>query len=211
MRQTITTHLAATACCFLALSASASSDDPPLIGFWESAQTSQGGIGTALEFTDDGRFAQLAVVLVEAGYRLEDEALVFIDDAGQEQVMPIRFDAGAMKMSGPDGTELRKTRIDDPSGGESAILGAWSYDYPGQGTAFERYTEDGRMLFRLVLRAERGTYEVKGKKVRLDAPNQKALVWRFDREAEELVIGPRGDQARYRLVAGGPWYVGESP
>jgi hypothetical protein len=185
---------------------SARADEAEPVGFWESVETSQGGIGAALELTEDGRVRLSAVVLVESAYRLDGDHLVLTDPAGGEQEIPITFGHGTMTMTGPDGSKLEKTRLQDPSAGSSPILGDWFYDYFGQGTAYERYTEDGKMLFRLPLRIDAGTYRLQGGRMKVEVAGQKKKwTWRLD--GGELVIGPRGKESRYRRVPDGAWYL----
>lgn len=196
---------------------SAHADEPPAaspagqtpVGFWESTETSAGGIGAALELRADGTLRHGAVVLVETGYRLEPGrpvSLVLVDESGAEKAIPITLDGDTMTMTGPDGSTLEKTRTRTPSDASSPILGDWSYPHYTGPTAYERYTEDGTMLFRLPIKVETGTYRIDGDRLRVSVAREKAK-WTWRLEGEELVVGPKGDTHRYRRVEDGAWYL----
>jgi len=179
------------------------------VGFWESTETSAGGIGAALELRADGTLRHGAVVLVETEYRLESghpARLGMVDESGTEQAIPITLAGDTMTMTGPDGSTLEKTRLRAPSDASSPILGDWSYPHPTGSTAYERYTEDGTMLFRLPIRVETGTYEVDGDRLRMKVSGEKAR-WTWRLEGDVLVAGPKGDTHRYRRVPDGTWYL----
>ena len=181
-------------------------EDSP-VGFWESVETSAGGLGAALELAADGTLRHGTVVLVETGYRLgETGRLVLIDASGAEQAIPITLAGDTMTMTGPDGSTLEKTRIRSPSGAPSPILGDWSYPHYTGPTAYERYTEDGTMLFRLPIKVETGTYQIDGDRLRVKISGKKAK-WTWRLEGDELVVGPKGDTHRYRKVPDGAWYL----
>ena len=194
-----------------ALAPALESDEGSPSGFWESVETSQGGIGSALELTADGRFRQIVVVLVEFGYRLDGETLFIVDEAGAEQAVQVAFGDGSMDLAAPNGSVIRKTRFRDPSNGTSIILGDWRYDYSSQATAYERYTQDGRMIFRLPMRGQSGTFEIKGTKLRLKGSNGKVVTWPFRRQGDELLIVLKGKEQRFRLVEDGQWYSTQKP
>jgi len=176
------------------------------LGFWESTDTSSGGIGAALELRADGSLRQCAVVLVDLDYRLEGDQVVLSDPTGADQAPTATLGDNVMILTGPDGSTLEKRRFRAPPGGDSPILGDWSYDYYGQATAFESYTEDGKVHFRLLLRTEAGTYRLDGGRLRvtLAGHHQK---WLWSVEGDELLVGPRGERHRYRRVPGGAWYL----
>jgi hypothetical protein len=178
----------------------------PVLGFWESVETSRGGIGSALELRADGSLRWSVVVLVESEYRLDDGRLVMLDESGGEQEMPVTVADGEMEMTGPGGAEIHKTRFLDPTDGASPIVGDWSYDYFGQGQAFERYTEDGRMLFRLPMRTDAGTYRVEGDRLEVEAQG-KTDTWTWRLDDDELVVVTGGEERRYRRVPSGAWYL----
>lgn len=178
----------------------------PVVGFWESMETSQGGIGSALELRADGHLRWTVVVLVEAGYVLEEGKLFMLDESGGRQELPVTFGSGEMEMTGPDGSALTKTRFRGPAEGSSPIVGDWFYGYFGQGQAFERYTEDGRMLFRLPMRTDAGTYRLDGDRLRVEV-QEKAGTWHWRLEGEDLVTGPPGEERRFRRVPAGAWYL----
>jgi hypothetical protein len=197
----------------LGSSTTARGEDPPLVGFWESVETAQGGIGSALLFTADGRFRQTAVVAVETRYRLDGAELVLEAGPGTEtaQTIPVVFGPDTMTMTSPDGKQLHKKRFRKQSGDPSPLLGDWTYAYAGQGTCFERYSADGNMQFRLPLKTEAGTYRIDKQRVRLQPNRGKIQKWSFERTGDTLRIGPKGSLTQYRQVKEGRWYTLEEP
>jgi hypothetical protein len=177
----------------------------PVLGFWESVETSRGGIGSALELRADGALRWSVVVLVESEYRLDDGRLVMLDESGGEQEMPVTLADGKMEMTGPGDAEIHKTRFRDPTDGASPIVGDWSYGF-GEGLAFERYTEAGRMLFRLPMRTDAGTYRVEGDRLEVEAQG-KTDTWTWRLDDDELVVVTGGEERRYRRVPSGAWYL----
>lgn len=176
------------------------------LGFWESIETSSGGIGAALELRADGVLRHCAVVLLDLDYRLEGDQVVLSDPTGTDQAPPATLGDNVMILTGPDGSTLEKKRLRAPPGGNSPILGDWSYDYYGQATAFESYTEDGKVHFRLPLRTETGTYRLDGDRIRVTLAGRRQK-WVWSVEGDELLVGPRGERRRYRRVPGGAWYL----
>jgi len=172
-------------------------EDAQPLGFWESIETSSGGIGAALELRADGNLRHCTVVLVEIDYRLEGDHVILSDPSGTDQGPGATLGDNVMILTDADGSTLEKSRFRAPRGGGSPILGDWFYSYQGQATAFERYTADGKVSFRLPLRIETGTYQLDGDRLRvtLDGQDQE---WLWSVEGDELLVGPRGKQSRYR-------------
>ncbi|HEX6200455.1 MAG TPA: hypothetical protein VF150_09340 [Thermoanaerobaculia bacterium] len=189
----------------------ACAEGPALVGFWESVETSMGGIGTALDFQPGGRLRQTVVVLLEGEYRLEDDRVVLDEDFGEEGLGTWTLSApGTMEMSSTDGfaegKAMRKKRFRDPSNGRSPIVGDWAPDPPAQLAFFERYTEDGRILMRLPMTTSVGSYRLEGSHLRVEVEDRaEQWVWRLD--GDELSIGRVDGELRFRRVPGGPWYL----
>lgn len=198
----------------LAPATSARADEPTLTGFWESTETSLGGIGSALQFAADGRFEKLTVVQVDARYRLENDELVltFGGESPHEaaavvsQRLAIAFGPETMSVTSADGQQLDKKRIRVQAGEPSPLLGDWTYEMAGQGTCFERYRPDERMLFRLPLATQSGTYRIEKQRIRIAPSDGKTEKWRFARTGDTLLIGPKSRRVEYRRVEGGRWY-----
>ena len=75
--------------------------------------------------------------------------------------------------------------------------------------AFERYTADGRMLFRLPMVSSIGRYSVKDNELLIVKPNQTDAIMTTDLIGDTLSLVSEGRTTNYRRVSAGPWYERE--
>ena len=173
-----------------------------LIGKWESVVRSKGGIGQALEFHRNGSLTQTTAAMVEATYRVEGSRLITSSKDPRtgkvtEDVTEIRFEGATLiQKSMQAGGEVRMTR--KRSGGPQAppIVGIWSYPHYAGGTALVMFTPDGRMIFRLPLRTDRGNWSIAGDLVTIALPGSRITTLRYKVEAAQLTL--TSDQAKER-------------
>lgn len=183
------------------------------VGFWESATTSLGGIGHTLELRADGTFVEATTVIVDGYYRVIGDRLVTGEqpvrpDADASQAARITFDGKVFVETLPNGSVVRKERVG--AGTESSPLaGEWRYHHYTDLTAFERYTDDGRMMFRLPMTSSAGRYTVKGNELLLVRTGQADARMAIDVGSDRLSLGNAGDAKAYRRAVGGPWYETE--
>ena len=72
-----------------------------------------------------------------------------------------RAEATTLVRYAPNRSEtFTATRIGSPDAGGSPIVGSWRYRHPTGAIAFEHYTPDGRVAFRLPMKATVGCYDV---------------------------------------------------
>ena len=137
--------------------------DTSVAGFWESRKRSKGGIGNTLELRRDGVSVASTTVIVNLFYRTSKDRLFVGEDAKLTKQSPdSRFEVqgDALVLTGPDGSTVKKERLGVRESGGDSIVGAWRYRHYTEATAYERYTEDGRLLFRLPMNAYVGCYSV---------------------------------------------------
>jgi hypothetical protein len=190
---------------------SSMSQATPLVGLWDSATTSSGGIGSTLEFRADGTFVEAPTVIVNAYYRIIGDRFVVGEqplgpNPDQAKSMRIQVDGDVLRLTGPDGSVVLKERLGRAEVGKPAIVGAWRYRHPTGTNAFERYTDDGRMLFRLPMTSSVGRYVVKGNEIVLTRPNQADVAMTVVLKGDELTLSTNGRTANYRRDSAGPWY-----
>ena len=186
----------------------------PIVGLWDSARTSAGGLGSTLEFRADGTFVEAATVIVNTYYRIVGDRLLIDEqpipqDAQADAAVPIEIAGDLFRMNIPDGTVIEKQRLPGSARGQSPIAGVWTYRHPTGAMAFERYTDEGRMHFRLPMTSVRGTWTLNGTElvlVRSTQPETKATVT-LTGDALTLTAGGRGTE--YRRDGGGTWYARE--
>ena len=194
-----------------------------LVGLWESKATSSGGIGHAMEFRADGTFVQATTVIVDTQYRLVGDRLVVGPEApgasaDASKSPSFRVEGDVLVRTGPDGSVLREDRLTGREKGTSPIVGGWRYCHPTGAVAYERYTEAGRMLFRLPMQSSEGRYALSGNTLTLTPLGLAGQGWRIKPQppdvkltvevrGDDLVVAKSdGEKAEYRREKAGAWY-----
>jgi hypothetical protein len=109
--------------------------------------------------------------------------------------------------TGPDGSVLREDRLAGQEKGAPAIVGGWRYCHPTGAIAYERYTEAGRMLFRLPMRSSKGRHALSGNALTLIKPQPPDVKLTVEGRGEDLVVSKSdGGKAEYRREKVGAWY-----
>jgi hypothetical protein len=187
-----------------------------LVGFWETRDTSKGGIGHTVEFRPDGAYVEATTVLVNGAYRVSGDRLIVGETAsameGDTAAQGSRFEiqGDTLIQASQDGSTLKKERLGKAEEGSPAIVGAWRYRHYTGATAFEKYTPDGRLLFRLPMTSSTGCYQATGDRISFNSPGHKKKEVTFEARSGELVLkDPRKPAAVYNRPAAGPWYERE--
>jgi hypothetical protein len=187
---------------------------PGLVGLWDSATTSKGGIGATLEFRADGTFVEATTVIVNAHYRVDGDRLVVAEQpaglaTGNRESVQIKIDGRTLKATGADGSVLSKERIGVSEAGAPAIVGAWRYRHYTGATAFERYTADGRMYFRLPIRSFAGRYVLKGRELSMTQSSRPTVTTTVAFDGDTLTLSGNNRTTPFRRDGAGPWYERE--
>ena len=122
-----------------------------LIGVWESPDTTKGGLGAIYEFREDGGLMAGMGALVNSTYDPKDQNL--------QQFMNQPYDKS-------DKDDSRPIKIMDGPLESPSYVGVWKFRHYTGGYAFQKITEDGRMMLRVPFPMPWGKYELKGKKLR---------------------------------------------
>jgi len=181
-----------------------------LVGLWESTRTSKGGIGHTLEFRTDGSFLEAITVLVELSYRVVNGNLFVADtpaDAKQSKDgIQIILERDTLVVTGPDGSAERRKRMES-NGAADSIAGAWSYRHYTGAIAYERYSPDGRLSFRLPMTSSTGCYQAKAGALTLVFTDNRKSPTGYTLRGDRLDLHSKEDRlTRYRRSAFGPWY-----
>jgi hypothetical protein len=129
-----------------------------LVGRWDAETRSRGGLGTWIELADRGVCSRTIGAMVDGTWKLEGDQLTVsipIPDG------PPVVRRGTSSINGTKQTQVfegqanQLTRRGAAPDSGSGIVGIWSYPHPTGPTAYEEYTIDGRMLFRLPMTSER--------------------------------------------------------
>ncbi len=196
------------------------SASPDLTGLWESPRTSKGGIGQTLEFRPNGTFVEATVVMVSFRYETAGDRLTIrpaSPDPGETTEYSFRVEGDRLieTEKGNPAIEpaIEKERVGKAETDGPPILGVWSFRPGTRFAAYEKYTRDGRMLFRFPLASTTGCYQVQGDRLTFRNPAGRDVTMSFHQSSGEIVLdNPQGRQPlTYRLVADGPWYDREHP
>jgi len=182
--------------------------DTSLIGFWESEATSQGGIGHALELKADGELLTSFIVMVNQVYRASSGSLYLADNAKAlaETTDGTRFTItqNVFVQADSDGQELRKERLGVQPRVSTPLIGDWRYRHYTGAIAYERYTDDGRFLFRLPMRSWQGCYRAAGGSFGMNTPQVNSTMQYTLASGRLTLREGAGKSFTYRRAE--PWY-----
>ena len=187
-----------------------------LVGLWESEQVSKGGIGHTLEFKSDGSYVEAATVIVDMRYRFDNGKLAVFEpqsspDMIKDSASEVIFEGNGHVLKGADGPTVRKERLGNtPSNGSLPIVGAWRYRHYTGGIAFERYSPDGGMQFRLPMTSSTGCYTIEKDHIKIVQNNRKATI-PFKLNGGQLALENTSKPSScYRKEQAGAWYPRET-
>lgn len=176
---------------------------PSLVGRWDAATRSAGGIGQIIELRADGSMTHWYAAMVEFTYVVQGSLLItsFTSATGgamEQTTTEIRFEGDALiQKSAQSGAETRMTRKRAGGPHDAPIVGVWAYAHEAGGTAFMMYTADGRLIFRLPMRADRGRWSVSGDKLTIGPmPATARLTYRAEGD-QLLLTDDQGKQVTY--------------
>jgi hypothetical protein len=180
-----------------------------LVGFWESARTSRGGIGHTLELRRDGVAVASTSVIVNLFYRTsKGELFVGENPEATAHSNGSRYTVqdDVLLVTEADGKAVTRERLGAREGTlPPSIVGRWHYRHYTGPTAYEWYTQDGRLLFRLPMTSNVGCYSVSGNQLTMTAP--RAATTPFETRKNQLLLIREGSEAfAYDRVTAGPWY-----
>ncbi len=139
--------------------------DPALLGQWESAQRTQGGVGNILEFKPDGTVAQISAAMGDSTYALEGEWLrTFWKDEATGKVNEsdtrVEFQGSdVFAEKGEDGSEQSYSeRIGRVVPRASPLLGQWCSVLLEMLTNYREFTPTGQVYIRMPITVLRGRY-----------------------------------------------------
>jgi hypothetical protein len=158
-----------------------------------------------MEFRQDGTAVLSTTVILNLFYRASEDRLSVSDtpESDKPETTTFRLDRDQLRMPPANGAEVTKTRMKGSKG--HSIVGDWEYRHYTGSTAYERYTEDGRLLFRLPMDGHVTCFADGQGMLSFEDSSISALA--FTLSGDELRID-QADKSSvvYQRVAGGPWY-----
>ena len=176
--------------------------DTAVVGFWESESTSRGGIGQTIELKASGELLSSMTIMVDEVYRTAD-GKIFIAGRGA----PFTVTKDALVQTDDGGGEIRKERVGGQAAGKDPLVGAWRYRHYTGTVAFERYTEDGRLLFRLPMTSQQGCYRATSDSLSLDIAGRTSAAQYTVAGTTLTLRSTDGKTHTYRRAE--PWYPRE--
>jgi len=175
----------------------------PLLGRWESVTRSAGGLGQVIELRADGTMTQWVAALVELTYQLQGPQLIttFRAPSGVSEVqsMTIRFEGDVMiQHEARSGDEITLTRKRAGGAQDSRIVGVWTMPHETGPIAYFLYTPDGRVVFRLPIRADRGGWSASGDQLTLGSGPGAETTVRYEILDGQLVLHDEQIRRVYR-------------
>jgi Domain of unknown function (DUF4440) len=183
----------------------------PIVGTWESAATTDGGVGAKLDFAADGTFISTLGVVGIFTYTIGDNQLTTTvknpaTGRSEDHTTAIRIERDTLTQKdgngpGKDVTMKRVRRARDTA---DPILGSWSFSHETGATAFVAFSKNGQGLFRLPISSCSGTWtDAGGRHLSVSINGQVPTAW--DYSIENGVLSMRvgqGREVKYNRVTG---------
>ena len=176
----------------------------PLIGRWDAETRSNGGLGIWFELGDQGACNQTVGVMLDGTWRMDDG---WITLSVAVPSGPPAVQHGSVSFEGPtvtqafEGTPKQMLR-EGPAPAAPSIVGVWTYPYPTGGTAYEEYTPDGRLLFRLPVKTSSCRWTADADRLVLTLGND-ATTSRWRIADDRLTMDVNGQSRVYRRERAG--------
>ncbi len=185
----------------LSLQAAAPSRGPDpalLLGQWESAIRTQGGVGNILEFKPNGTVTQISAAMGDSTYAIEGEWLrTFWKDESTGKVNEsdtrVEFQGSdVFSEKGEDGAEQSYSeRIGRAVPNASPVVGEWCSVLLETLTNYRQFTPDGKIYVRMPITVLRGRYGVAGDVLDVQIDGQPPGKYPFRFADGQLVIKNR--------------------
>tara|TARA_R110002072_G_scaffold195331_1_gene352653 strand:- start:134 stop:769 length:636 start_codon:yes stop_codon:yes gene_type:complete len=181
--------------------------DEKLAGLWESISVSRGGVGHNLEFRIDGSYTTATTVLVDLRYEIRDGEFFMSHNSGEE----IDFSNGArieetetdFTLTKDDVVEVKTKQTPTE---EKTIVGTYVYRHYSGRMAYEKYTDDGKVIFRLPIESKSGCLKLDENMIFLQA-DEGQREFTYSMRGENLHLEESdGTRYAYKRVPEGAWY-----
>jgi hypothetical protein len=179
-----------------------------LLGRWRSVEVNAAGIGSTIEFRDNGTLDFSPATMVNVPYRVEGDALVLsasgTGGAEQRQSMVWVNDNKLvlMQKTGDAKGEIVLVRATPAAGEPRSIVGEWTTQIKMQDrtvTARYIFRKDGTLLLLVSLVTQGGIYRTEGAHLHWELPEQPPADGDFKMEGEVLTIPkPGGGELKYK-------------
>lgn len=180
---------------------------PALIGLWESNETTKGGIGQALEFRGDGIYVGSLGVLVNMFYRISGDQLQSgLTTELRDLVATFRVEGDTLTRTFAGGEAIVERRFGSDRAEGVPLVGTWRYRHSTGPMAFERYTNDQRLLLRIPMRSMSACYAVSANNLTISPSAGEKTDLQFEIRGETLSLVKSGQPAHVYTRSPAVWY-----
>ena len=178
------------------------------VGLWESTTVSRGGIGHNFEFRDDGSYTTAVTVLVDLTYDIKDGNFYMSHNKGES----INYEKGAKIEITESGFTLihkggkKEVKTKEAPSTEKTIVGTYKYRHYSGGMAYEKYTSDGLIKFRLPMKSASGCYTIDKNTITITQAEKEPSKMIYKVTGGVLGLKDSKGKYSYNLVPEGTWY-----
>jgi len=187
----------------LALSAGPNSADD-LMGRWRSTDVLGTNVSAVFEFDKDNQVDSYSAAILEGRYRLlGTDTVVLRSKEGQELKMEIEWDSEDRGLieNETTGTSFKLERAGKIVDPKNPLVGEWNTTRDWNGRSYPAralFSADGRNVWIIKLRSERGRYSVHGQSIRIEIENRPVLEGNFVVTGDQLTLpNPKGGPSRF--------------
>jgi hypothetical protein len=171
-----------------------------LVGTWEAAKRSYGGISVTAIFSPEGVVSLVLGAMVDAKYNVEgDKFTLEAQDRGKSgrEEQTLTFAGDTAVLSG-HGCSMRLTRLESGAS-EKSLVGQWRLMHMTGVPAYEEFTPEGLVRLRVPMQVQKGLYSAEDKKLSLHilSPKAQDIEARFELEGDTLTLSNNGKHDRY--------------
>ncbi len=176
---------------------------PDLAGRWRSAAVSSSGVSTIFEFRGDNQLESNSAAILEGKYRLVGTDTILLQSNNREEKLELEWDNQDLARIEDEaaGKSSELARIGKISDIKNPLTGEWSSTREWNGRKYPArvlFFADGKVVWIVTLRTERGRYSVQGKRIRLEIPGRPVVEGTFAVTGARLTLpGPNGGEAGF--------------
>jgi len=183
-------------------------ENDKVVGLWESTAVSRGGIGHNLEFREDGSYTSAVTVIVDLTYDIKDGSFYMSHNKDEqinyEKGKQIEITESGFTLTDENGEEEMKTKV--TPGTEKTIVGKYKYRHYSGAIAYEKYTSDGIVKFRLPMNSVSGCYLLHKNTITITHSKKEPSEMTYEASDGLLNLKDLKGKHSYNLVPEGAWY-----
>jgi len=181
----------------------AQSQQDQLLGRWRSTEVSPAGVSAIFEFRGGNQLDYYSAAISDEKYRLVGTDTILLQSKNREKKWELEWDNQdrARIEDEAAGKSIELSRLGKIVDSKNPLTGEWSTtrewngkNYPARALFFP----DGKVVWITTLRAERGSYSVQSKNIRLEISGHPMLEGSFAVTEDRLTLpNPKGGESSF--------------